>query len=65
MIYTRLAQVPDHSIFLLGLRGVGKSTWARSALPNTARHAAAKLNRTSSTTLPVTRQPDSTASAWL
>ena len=37
MVYTRLAQVPDRSFFLLGLRGVGKSTWARSALPGALR----------------------------
>ena len=32
-MYTRLAQVPKQSFFLLGMRGVGKSTWARQALP--------------------------------
>ena len=37
MIYTRLAQVPDRSFFLLGMRGVGKSTWARQALPDALR----------------------------
>ena len=37
MVYTRLARVPDRSFFLLGLRGVGKSTWARSALPGALR----------------------------
>ena len=37
MIYTRLARVPDQSFFLLGMRGVGKSTWARTALPEARR----------------------------
>ena len=33
-MYTRLNQVPQRSFFLLGARGVGKSTWARSMLPD-------------------------------
>ena len=37
MMYTRLAQVPEQSFFLLGMRGVGKSTWARQALPGALR----------------------------
>ena len=37
MLYTRLAQVPEQSFFLLGMRGVGKSTWARQALPGALR----------------------------
>ena len=37
MIYTRLARVPDRSFFLLGMRGVGKSTWARQVLPDARR----------------------------
>ncbi len=37
MTYTRLAQVPEQSFFLLGMRGVGKSTWARQALPDALR----------------------------
>ena len=36
-MYTRLAQVPVQSFFLLGVRGVGKSTWARHALPDALR----------------------------
>ena len=32
MHYTRLARVPEQSFFLLGIRGVGKSTWARHVL---------------------------------
>ena len=36
-MYTRLAQVPVQSFFLLGMRGVGKSTWARHVLPNALR----------------------------
>ena len=34
MIYPRLTRVPDRSFFLFGPRGVGKSTWARTALPD-------------------------------
>ena len=37
MLYTRLTRVPDRSFFLFGPRGVGKSTWARSALPDALR----------------------------
>ncbi len=33
-MYTRLTRVPEQSFFLLGMRGVGKSTWARQALPD-------------------------------
>ena len=32
--YPRLTRVPSQSFFLLGIRGVGKTTWARSELPN-------------------------------
>jgi len=32
--YSRLAEAPRQSFFLLGVRGVGKSTWARSRLPD-------------------------------
>ena len=34
MIYSRLLRPPGQSFFLLGLRGAGKSTWARSAFPD-------------------------------
>ena len=37
MMYTRLTQLPRRSFFLLGVRGVGKSTWARSVLPDALR----------------------------
>ncbi len=37
MLYERLTTLPDRSFFLLGLRGVGKSTWVRSALPTAMR----------------------------
>ena len=37
MHYTRLARVPQQSFFLLGIRGVGKSTWAQQALPDALR----------------------------
>ena len=32
--YRRLLDVPAQSFFLFGMRGVGKSTWARAALPD-------------------------------
>ena len=35
--YARFLRVPDQSFFLLGLRGVGKSTWAAEAFPDAAR----------------------------
>jgi len=35
--YTRLLKPPEQSFFVLGMRGVGKSTWARQAFP-TAYH---------------------------
>lgn len=38
MLYTRLTQRPQRSFFLFGMRGVGKSTWARSELPDAARY---------------------------
>lgn len=34
MVYSRLIQPPAQSFFLFGMRGVGKSTWARANLPN-------------------------------
>ena len=37
MLYDRLAEVPDQSFFLLGMRGVGKSTWIRQVLPDAQR----------------------------
>ncbi len=37
MLYDRLAGVPDQSFFLLGMRGVGKSTWIRQVLPDAQR----------------------------
>jgi predicted AAA+ superfamily ATPase len=35
--YARLLRPPKQSFFLLGLRGVGKSTWARRAFPDAPR----------------------------
>ena len=32
-LYRRLTEPPRQSFFLLGMRGVGKSTWARTAFP--------------------------------
>ena len=37
MRYARLLETPATSFFLLGVRGVGKSTWAREALPHALR----------------------------
>ncbi|WP_420443330.1 ATP-binding protein [Candidatus Poriferisodalis sp.] len=37
MLYERLTRLPERSFFLLGLRGTGKSTWIRSALPSAVR----------------------------
>ena len=37
MHYKRLARVPEQSFFLLGMRGVGKSTWAHQTFPNALR----------------------------
>ena len=33
-MYTHLTEPPRQSFFLLGMRGVGKSTWARAAFPD-------------------------------
>lgn len=35
--YARFLRVPEQSFFLLGLRGVGKSTWAQEVLPDANR----------------------------
>ena len=37
MLYTRLNRFPEMSFFLLGIRGVGKSTWVRQVLPEALR----------------------------
>jgi predicted AAA+ superfamily ATPase len=37
MKYPRLLRVPSSSFFLLGVRGVGKSTWVKGALPKALR----------------------------
>ena len=37
MAYPRLARAPERSFFLLGVRGVGKSTWARRQFPDAPR----------------------------
>ena len=34
MLYKRISQLPTRSFFLFGVRGVGKSSWARTMLPN-------------------------------
>ena len=34
LTYRRLTQPPAQSFFLFGMRGVGKSTWARATFPN-------------------------------
>ena len=35
--YPRLLPLPRRSFFLFGMRGVGKSTWAKQALPDAPR----------------------------
>jgi len=35
--YPRLLKLPPRSFFLFGMRGVGKSTWAKQVLPNAPR----------------------------
>jgi predicted AAA+ superfamily ATPase len=35
--YARLLATPRESFFLFGVRGVGKSTWARTVFPNATR----------------------------
>ena len=37
VLYTRLTRVPDRFFYPFGARGVGKSTWVRSALPDALR----------------------------
>lgn len=36
-MYPRILRPPEQSFFLFGVRGVGKSTWVRSALPEATR----------------------------
>ncbi|MBM4024670.1 MAG: ATP-binding protein [Planctomycetes bacterium] len=54
-MFTRLLHLPDHSFFLFGPRGTGKTTWLRQVLPNALWF---DLLRTQ-TFLALTRQPDS------
>ena len=37
MLYQRIIQLPARSFFLFGVRGVGKSSWARTSLPQALR----------------------------
>ena len=37
MLYSRIARLPARSFFLFGVRGVGKSSWARTTLPEALR----------------------------
>ena len=37
MTYTRIMKAPENSFFLLGMRGVGKSTWVKKTLPSARR----------------------------
>jgi hypothetical protein len=37
-VYPRLLTPPEQSFFLFGMRGVGKSTWARQVLPIAPAH---------------------------
>ena len=36
-VYARLLKLPPRSFFLFGMRGVGKSTWAKQVLPDATR----------------------------
>jgi predicted AAA+ superfamily ATPase len=54
-MYTRLLQLPNHSFFLFGPRGTGKTTWLRHVLPDALWF---DLLRTQ-VFLSLTRQPDS------
>jgi predicted AAA+ superfamily ATPase len=54
-MYTRLLQLPNHSFFLFGPRGTGKTTWLRHVLPDALWF---DLLRTQ-TFFALTRQPDS------
>ena len=37
MLYKRITRLPGRSFFLFGVRGVGKSSWARTTLPDAPR----------------------------
>ena len=37
MVYSRITRLPSRSFFLFGVRGVGKSSWARVTLPDALR----------------------------
>ena len=37
MLYRRITRLPGRSFFLFGVRGVGKSSWARTTLPDAQR----------------------------
>ncbi len=37
MVYSRITRLPGRSFFLFGVRGVGKSSWARVTLPDATR----------------------------
>ena len=54
-MFTRLFHLPDHSFFLFGPRGTGKTTWLRHVLPDALWF---DLLRTQ-TFLALTRQPES------
>jgi predicted AAA+ superfamily ATPase len=55
MMFTRSLQLPDHSFFVLGPRGTGKTTWLRRVLPDALWF---DLLRTQ-TFLSLTRRPES------
>jgi hypothetical protein len=54
-MFTRLFQLPNHSFFLIGPRGTGRTTWLRHLLPDALWF---DLLRTQ-TLLALTRQPES------
>jgi predicted AAA+ superfamily ATPase len=55
VVFTRSLRLPDHSFFVFGPRGTGKTTWLRSVLPDALWF---DLLRTQ-TFLALTRQPES------
>ena len=55
VMFTRSYKVPDHSFFLFGPRGTGKSTWLRQVLPGALWFDLLRMQ----TLLELTRQPES------
>ena len=55
VMFTRRFKVPDHSFFLFGPRGTGKSTWLRQVLPGALWFDLLRMQ----TLLELMRQPES------